>query len=80
MVNIGTIMGSTRPGRHGDSVAKWVIEVASGRDDAKFELIDLADFPLPHLDEAMPPTLGQYAHDHTTRWGRQSPRSTVSCS
>jgi NAD(P)H-dependent FMN reductase len=68
MVNIGIIIGSTRPGRHGEAVAKWVYELASHRSDAKFELIDLADHPLPHLDEAMPPSLGQYAHDHTKQW------------
>ena len=29
---------------------------------------DLADYPLPHLDEAMPPAYGQYANDHTKDW------------
>ncbi|MCU1494592.1 MAG: NADPH-dependent oxidoreductase [Acidimicrobiaceae bacterium] len=68
MVKIGIIIGSTRPGRHGEAVAKWVYEIASQRKDAKFELIDLADYNLPHLDEPMPPSLGQYSHDHTKRW------------
>jgi len=68
MVNIGIIIGSTRPGRHGEVVAKWLYNIASQRSDAKFELIDLIDHPLPHLDEPMPPTLGQYAHDHTKEW------------
>jgi NAD(P)H-dependent FMN reductase len=68
MVKIAVIIGSTRPGRHGEAVAKWVYEIASQRRDAEFELIDLADHPLPHLDEAMPPTMGQYAHDHTKEW------------
>ena len=48
---IAIIIGSTRPGRHGEAVANWVYEIASQRSDAKFELIDLADHPLPHLDE-----------------------------
>jgi NAD(P)H-dependent FMN reductase len=30
--------------------------------------IDLADHPLPHLDEAMPPMMGQYAHEPTKAW------------
>ena len=67
-VRIGIIIGSTRPGRVGDQVAKWVLEQASARTDAQFELVDLADFALPHLDEAMPPALGQYANDHTKAW------------
>jgi len=47
---------------------KWVIEQASARTSATYELVDLADYPLPHLDEALPPTLGQYANDHTKAW------------
>jgi NAD(P)H-dependent FMN reductase len=68
MTKIAIIIGSTRPGRNGEAVAKWVYEVASKRDDAEFELIDLLDYKLPHLDEIMPPSLGQYANDHTKAW------------
>jgi NAD(P)H-dependent FMN reductase len=67
-VRIGIIIGSTRPGRVGDQVAKWVFEQAATRDDAEFELVDLADFALPHLDEAMPASRGQYANEHTRAW------------
>ena len=49
MTRIGIILGSTRPGRRGEVVAKWVLEVASKRGDADFELIDLADYPLHTL-------------------------------
>jgi NAD(P)H-dependent FMN reductase len=68
MTRIGIILGSTRPGRNGEAVAKWVYEVASDRIDAEFELIDLKDFNLPHLDEVMPPSLGQYSLPHTLEW------------
>ena len=68
MAKIGIILGSTRPGRNGEAVAQWVYELARQRTDATFELIDLKDFALPHLDEAMPPTMGQYANDHTKAW------------
>jgi NAD(P)H-dependent FMN reductase len=67
-LKIAIILGSTRPGRQGEKVAKWVLENAVQRDDATFELIDLADYPLPHLDEAMPPSMGMYANDHTKEW------------
>jgi NAD(P)H-dependent FMN reductase len=70
-VKIGIIIGSTRPGRVGDQVAKWVLEQASARTDAEFELVDLADFALPHLDEAVPPSLGQYAQAHTKAWAEK---------
>src|ERR1700688_3334048 len=68
MIRIGIILGSTRPGRRGEQVAKWVLEVARTRADAEFELIDLADYPLPHLDEPMPPIMGQYQNQHTKDW------------
>jgi NAD(P)H-dependent FMN reductase len=68
VTRIGIILGSTRPNRNGEQVAKWVLELASGRDDAEFELVDLRDYPLPHLDEPLPPSLGQYANDHTKQW------------
>jgi NAD(P)H-dependent FMN reductase len=67
-VRIGIIIGSTRPGRVGDQVARCVLEQAQSRSDAEFELVDLADFALPHLDEVIPPSLGQYANAHTKAW------------
>ena len=68
MTRIGIILGSTRPNRNGEQVANWVLEIASRRDDAEFELVDLRDYPLPHLDEPLPPSLGQYQNDHTKEW------------
>ncbi|MDA5147421.1 NAD(P)H-dependent oxidoreductase [Streptomyces sp. AD681] len=71
MTRIGIILGSTRPNRNGEPVARWALEVASKREDAEFELVDLRDFPLPHLDEAMPPSFGQYQNEHTRRWAEK---------
>lgn len=71
MTKIGIIMGSTRPGRNGEAVARWVLDVASKRSDAEFELVDLLDYKLPHLDEALPPSMGQYAQPHTQEWARK---------
>src|SRR5690349_11564657 len=68
MTRIGIILGSTRPNRNGEQVAKWVLENAERRDDAEFELVDLRDYPLPHLDEPMPPSIGQYQEQHTKEW------------
>jgi NAD(P)H-dependent FMN reductase len=67
-LKIAIILGSTRPGRNGAAVAEWVLGRAGSRENADYELIDLKDFPLPHLDEAMPPSMGQYAGEHTRRW------------
>ncbi|MBF6166254.1 NAD(P)H-dependent oxidoreductase [Streptomyces gardneri] len=71
MTRIAIILGSTRPGRNGEAVALWVHELAAARDDAEFELVDIAEYRLPHLDEAAPPSLGQYAHEHTKAWAEK---------
>lgn len=68
MVKIAIILGTTRPGRIGESVVKWAFEIASKRSDADFELVDIADYNLPLLDEPLPPSMGQYSKDHTKRW------------
>jgi len=68
MLRIAVIIGSTRPGRNGEAVAKWVYKIAQKRSDAEFELVDIKDFNLPLLDEPVPPSLGQYRKDHTKVW------------
>lgn len=68
MTNIAIIVGSTRPGRKADAVARWVHDLAATRGDAKWQIVDLADHELPHLDEPAPPALGQYRHTHTQDW------------
>ena len=71
MTRIGIILGSTRPNRNGEQVARWVYDVASRRSDAEFELVDLRDYPLPHLDEPLPPSMGQYQNEHTQQWAEK---------
>ncbi len=56
MTRIGVILGSTRPGRRGELVPPWAMDQAHRRSDAEFELVDLADHPLPHLDARCPPS------------------------
>src|SRR3989440_11944594 len=68
MLRIAIIIGSTRPGRNGEAVGKWVYEIAQKRSDAEFELVDIKDFNLPLLDEPMPPIMGQYSKPHTKGW------------
>jgi NAD(P)H-dependent FMN reductase len=68
MIRIAIIIGSTRPGRVGEPVAKWVYEIVKKRNDAEFELVDIKDFNLPLLDEPVPPSLGQYTKEHTKAW------------
>jgi len=68
MVKVAIIIGSTRPGRKAEAVARWVFEIAKKRGDAEFELVDILDFNLPLLDEPVPPSRGQYSKPHTKAW------------
>lgn len=69
MIKVGIIIGSTRPNRVGESVARWIFEKSRERHDAEFELIDLKSFNLPLLDEPVPAGMGQnYQHQHTKNW------------
>src|ERR671911_1825900 len=68
MLRVVIILGSTRPGRNGEAVAKWVYDIAKRRTDAEFEYVDIQDFNLPLLDEPIPPSMGQYNKEHTKTW------------
>src|SRR2546428_4058450 len=68
MLKLAVIIGSTRPGRVGESVANWVYELTKRRAEAEFELVDVKAFNLPLLDEQVPPAMGQYSKEHTQTW------------
>jgi NAD(P)H-dependent FMN reductase len=53
MTKIAVIIGSTREGRQSHKLAAWV--AANIKDKADVEVLDLRDFPLPFLDEAVSP-------------------------
>lgn len=52
---IQVILGSTRRGRRGEQVARWVVERSRQQEGWDVELIDLADYPLPFYEETMSP-------------------------
>lgn len=70
MIRIAIVLGSTRPSRLGKAVADWVFTRARERTDASFELLDVADFGLPLLDEPIPPSQGRYTQTHTKDWSQ----------
>ena len=70
MIRIAIIVGSTRPGRKAETVARWVHDIARQRNDAHYELVDIQDFALPLLDEPVPPSMGKYSKAHTTAWSK----------
>jgi NAD(P)H-dependent FMN reductase len=67
-IEIGVIVGSTRPGRRAPGVARWVRDEAEQHLDASVHLLDLDDFDLPLLDEPRPAIAGRYEHPHTRAW------------
>jgi NAD(P)H-dependent FMN reductase len=71
MLKVGIILGSTRPNRNGEAVAKWVEQQVKDRSDASYELVDIKDFNLPLLDEPIPPSQGKYSQPHTKRWAEK---------
>jgi NAD(P)H-dependent FMN reductase len=68
VIKIAIILGSTRPSRNGEAIARWVYEIARKRIDAEFEFVDIKDFNLPLLDEPVPPSQGQYSKEQTKVW------------
>jgi NAD(P)H-dependent FMN reductase len=68
LLNVAIILGSTRPGRNGEAVAKWVHGLAKKRTDARFDLVDLLDYDLPLMDEPVSPMQGKYEKAHTKKW------------
>ncbi|GAA2101289.1 NAD(P)H-dependent oxidoreductase [Streptomyces albiaxialis] len=75
MIRIAVIVGSTRPHRRTEVVARWALDAAGRHPSVKngaaaVELVDLADQGLPLLDEPVSAAFGQYSHEHTRRWAR----------
>ncbi len=71
MLKIAIIVGSTRPGRNGEKVARWVYDQAKQRQDAEFELVDLADFNLPNYDEPGSPSMAPLTKPHAINWAKK---------
>lgn len=69
MAKLKIIVASTRPGRIGLPVGKWVeAEAVAHGGFAEVELVDLAEVGLPFMNEPNHPKLGQYVHQHTRDW------------
>lgn len=70
MTRIAIVTGSVRPGRKSLDVARWVQSIASRRDDARFEIVDIADFELPVWAEATPPSVGPGETPQARAWSQ----------
>lgn len=65
---IYVIIGSTRPGRVGRSVAEWFYEQTKDTPGVEFEVVDLAEWQLPPLNEPIPAKFAPPQHDHSKQW------------
>lgn len=66
------IMGSTRAGRNCPSITEWVAGIGRACTNLAYEVVDLADWPLPMDDEPGLPALGApYSQPHTRAWSEK---------
>src|ERR1700712_5603892 len=70
MKTIAFIPGSTRPRRISRQISEWIMSTSAFPPTVKRELVDLAEWNLPMLDEPGIPAYGQYVHEHTKAWSR----------
>ena len=69
------ISASTRSGRKGIAVARWIQETADRLGGFETELVDLAEVGLPLFDEPNHPRSGRYVHESTKAWSRTVSRA-----
>jgi NAD(P)H-dependent FMN reductase len=70
MINLKVITASTRPGRKGPLVSKWVLEAAKLNPAFIVEHLDLAEINLPFVDEPHHPRFQNYTKQHTLDWSK----------
>ena len=57
MASIAVVLGSVRPGRAGEQVARWIEEQSLQVEGVNPIFIDLRDYDLPLFAEEMPPSM-----------------------
>lgn len=71
-LNIKFILGSTRDGRAGEKVAKWIFDLASQHKGFKAELLDLKELNLPwYTDATSPAYVKGYSNPITQKWSEK---------
>ena len=61
--HIVVILGSTRQGRFGETVARWLFPIVESREDLTAELVDLRDWKLPYYDRPSVAAASGYDND-----------------
>lgn len=70
MTQLLIVIASTRPGRVGLPVGRWVERRAREHGAFDVAVADLAELELPMMDEPNHPRLARYEHAHTKAWSR----------
>lgn len=71
MLKIGIIVGSVRQGRNAEAVGNWIYDFAAKRNDAEYELVDLANYKLPFLGEELPAAEQEKANTAIKAWSEK---------
>ena len=69
-INLKIITSTTREGRTGIHIAKWITEFAQTKSSFNVHLLDIAEINLPLMDEPNHPRFQQYTHEHTKNWSK----------
>ena len=65
---IGIIISTTREGRFGERAARWVADLAAGRNDIETEIVDLRDYPLPFFEYVASPRFVPIDTPEASKW------------
>ena len=68
---IGIIISTTREGRFGERVARWVADLAATRPEIDTEIVDLRDFPLPFFDAVASPAYVPIETPEARKWANK---------
>lgn len=69
-ISIKIILASIRRNRFGDKPANWIYEELKKKGNVRAELLDLRDYPMPFLDEPIPPAMQKelYSNEIVKKW------------
>ncbi|MGJ6979713.1 NADPH-dependent FMN reductase [Aestuariimicrobium soli] len=68
MSTISVVIGSTRPVRVGEQVARELLPLLQANTEHDVRIVDLLDQRLPLAEETLPPRMGRYELDSTKAW------------
>jgi NAD(P)H-dependent FMN reductase len=75
MPTLQIIIASTRPGRAGLPIGRWIAARAGAHGAFDIDVVDLAELELPFVDEPNHPRLRTYTQQHTKDWSARVERA-----